>query len=326
MGRSSSGEFFSRLDPRLSDLRRNMPDEASTADQPVGTLCLEWAERLGLSTDVVIAGGAIDCHVGAVGAGIKEQTLIRVIGTSTCDVLVASEDEIGDKCIKGICGQVNGSVIPGMIGLEAGQSAFGDVYAMFRRILEWPLRNCSGLGEEACAAACEKIIPLLTSEAERIGVSEGDMLATDWMNGRRSPDSDPSQKGTITGFTLGTTAPEIFRSLVEATAFGTRAIIDRFTEEGIRIDSVIGVGGIALKSPFVMQVMSDVIGRPIKVCKSDQVCALGAAMFAATAAGRYRKVEDAIDAMNSGFSKEYIPDENKAKIYHSRYYRYLSFA
>lgn len=318
--------FFSRLDPRLSDLRRNMPDEASTADQPVGTLCLEWAERLGLSTDVVIAGGAIDCHVGAVGAGIKEQTLIRVIGTSTCDVLVASEDEIGDKCIKGICGQVNGSVIPGMIGLEAGQSAFGDVYAMFRRILEWPLRNCSGLGEEACAAACEKIIPLLTSEAERIGVSEDDMLATDWMNGRRSPDSDPSQKGTITGFTLGTTAPEIFRSLVEATAFGTRAIIDRFTEEGIRIDSVIGVGGIALKSPFVMQVMSDVIGRPIKVCKSDQVCALGAAMFAATAAGRYRKVEDAIAAMNSGFSKEYIPDENKARVYHSRYYRYLSLA
>lgn len=319
-------DFFRGLDQRLADLRRNMPDEALTADRPVGTLCQEWAARLGLSTDVVIAGGAIDCHVGAVGAGIKEHTLIRVIGTSTCDVLVASEEEIGDKCIKGICGQVNGSVIPGMIGLEAGQSAFGDVYAMFRRILEWPLRNCAGLDEEAFEAACERIIPLLTSEAERIGVSEDDMLATDWMNGRRSPDSDPSLKGTITGFTLGTTAPEIFRSLVEATAFGTKAIIDRFCEEGIRIDSVIGVGGIALKSPFVMQVMSDVIGRPIKVCKSDQVCALGAAMFAATAAGRYKKVEDAITAMNSGFSTEYVPDEKRTRVYQSRYCDYQALA
>lgn len=315
-------EFLTSIDPLLSGFRSRLFDTTETADKPVGTLCPEWAARLGLSTEVFVAGGAYDCHFGAVGAGVKEHSLVRVIGTSTCDVMVASYEEIGDKCIKGICGQVDGSVIPGMIGLEAGQSSFGDVYAMLRRVLEWPLRTLSGLSGESLENACDDIISKLNQEAENLPISEEAMLATDWINGRRTPDANQLLKGTIAGFTLGTSAPQIFKALVEATAFGTKAIVDRFISEGCRIDEVIGIGGIALKSPFVMQTMSDVLGMPIKVCNTDQACALGAAMFAATAAGVYPKIEDAIQAMNSGFSKEYIPNLDKKVIYDKLYTKY----
>lgn len=317
-------EFLAGIDPLLSGWRARLFENTETADKPVGYLCPEWAAKLGLSVSVVVAGGAFDCHMGAVGAGVKPGSLVRVIGTSTCDVMVAPYEEIGDKCIRGICGQVDGSVIPGMIGLEAGQSSFGDVYAMFRKVLEWPLRAVSGLEGDALVEACENIIPSLTAEAEKVPVSQSAMLATDWVNGRRTPDANPLVKGAITGFTLGTTAPMIFRALVEATAFGTKAIHDRFVEEGVQIEEVIGIGGIALKSPFVMQVMADVLGKPIKVCKTMQACALGAAMFAATAAGVYEKVEDASAAMSSGFSREYVPDPARGATYAELYKKYLA--
>lgn len=317
-------EFLAGIDPLLAGFRSRLFEKTETADKSVGKLCPEWAARLGLSTEVIVSGGAYDCHMGAVGAGVKEHSLVRVIGTSTCDVMVASYEEIGDKCIKGICGQVDGSVIPGMVGLEAGQSSFGDVYAMFRRVLEWPLRTVSGLSGEALEAACDKIIARLTVEAEALPISEDAMIATDWINGRRTPDANQLLKGSIAGFTLGSSAPQIFRALVEATAFGTKAIVDRFVSEGCRIDEVIGIGGIALKSPFVMQTMSDVLGMPIKVCNTDQACALGAAMFAATAAGVYAKVEDAIEAMNSGFSKEYIPNAANKEVYDKLYAKYTA--
>lgn len=316
--------FLAGIDPLLGGFRERLYTQTFTADKPVGTLCPEWAGRLGLSERVTVAGGAYDCHMGAVGAGVTPHTLVRVIGTSTCDVMVADPEEIGKKCIKGICGQVDGSVIPGMIGLEAGQSSFGDVYAMFRRILEWPLRNLSGLVGEELEKACEGIIPALTAQAEKLELNENSMIATDWINGRRTPDANQLLKGSIAGFTLGTNAPMVFRALVEATAYGTKAIVDRFENEGVRIESVIGIGGIALKSPFVMQTMSDVLGMPIKVCHTDQACALGAAMFAATAAGVYDNVEGAITAMNSGFSKEYKPDLEKTAIYKLLYEKYCA--
>ena len=326
-----SEEFLTDLDPLLKGFRDRLFTKTETADKPVGKLSPEWAERLGLSTDVVVAGGAFDCHMGAVGAGITPNTLVRIIGTSTCDVIVADYDEIGDKLIKGICGQVDGSVIPGMIGLEAGQSAFGDVYAWFRQVLEFPLKKIlskSTLVDVATKAqlieeTCDKIIPLLTEEAQKIPPGESTLLATDWMNGRRTPDANQLLKGTIDGLTLGTTAPHIFRALVEATAFGSLAIVERFINEGVRIDQVIGIGGIALKSPFVMQTLSDVLNMPIKVCKTDQACALGAAMFAATAAGVYNKIEEAQKAMGSGFSKEYAPNKENAQLYREIYNQYL---
>lgn len=326
-------EFLTSLDPLLKGFRERLFDTTETADKPVGRLCPEWAARLGLSTDVVVAGGAFDCHMGAVGAAVTPKTLVRVIGTSTCDIMVASYEEVGDKLIKGICGQVDGSVIPGMVGLEAGQSSFGDVYAMFRKVLEFPVRNIlpktlnGKISEEEIQAAvedtCDRIIAELTSEAEKIPVEESTMIATDWINGRRTPDANQLLQGTISGFTLGTTAPRIFRALVEATAFGTKAIVDRFVSEGCPVESVIGIGGIALKSPFVMQTMSDVLNMPIKVCNTDQACALGAAMFAATAAGVYDRIEDAISAMNSGFAKEYRPNESAHRKYADLYQAYV---
>ena len=324
-------DFLTALDPLLKGYRAKLFDKTETADKPVGTLCDEWASRLGLSTGVVVAGGAFDCHMGAVGAGITPHTLVRIIGTSTCDVMVADYTEIGDKLIKGICGQVDGSVIPGMVGLEAGQSAFGDIYAWFKQVLEFPLKNIlskTTIVDVATKARlideiCDKIIPTLTEEAEKIQVSESTIIATDWMNGRRTPDANQLLSGTIDGLTLGSTAARIFRALVEATAFGSRAIVERFLSEGVRIDNIIGIGGIAMKSPFVMQTMSDVLNMPIKVCKTDQACALGAAMFAATAAGIYDKVEDAQNAMGSGFTKEYIPIEENAKQYKEIYEKYI---
>jgi len=323
--------FLTKLDPLLKGFRDRLFNETETADKPVGKLSPEWAARLGLSTGVVVAGGAFDCHMGAVGAGITPNTLVRIIGTSTCDVIVADYDKMGEKLVKGICGQVDGSVIPGMIGLEAGQSAFGDVYAWFRRVLEFPLKKIlttTNLIDVATKAQlideiCEKIIPILTEEAQKIPAGSSAVIATDWMNGRRTPDANQLLTGTIDGLTLGTTAPHIFRALVEATAFGSLAIVERFISEGIRIDQVIGIGGIALKSPFVMQTLSDVLNMPIKVCKTEQACALGAAMFAATAAGVYDKVEEAQKAMGSGFAHEYSPIRANVKLYREIYNKYL---
>ncbi|MCD8295466.1 MAG: ribulokinase [Clostridia bacterium] len=317
-------EFFAGIDPLLAKIRDSLPDGTLTADRPVGTLCPQWAEKLGLSTSVVVSEGALDCHVGAVGAGIREKTLVRVIGTSTCDMIVAPYGEVGDKCVPGICGQVDGSIIPGMIGFEAGQSSFGDVYAMFCKLMEWPLRNLSGLEGEALEKACSRILPALTAEAQKLPAGGDGMVSTDWINGRRSPYVNPSVKGTVSGLTLSATAPKLFRSLVEATAFGSKAIADKYVAEGLEIDEVIGIGGIALKNPFVMQTMADVMGKTIKVCNTDQACALGAAMFAATAAGLYSKVEDAVEAMNSGFAGEYLPDAERGAVYAGLYEKYTA--
>lgn len=326
-----SEDFLTALDPLLSGFRNRLFENTETADKPVGHLNEQWAKRLGLTTNVIVAGGAFDCHMGAVGAGITPHTFVRVIGTSTCDIMVSSYKEIGNKLIKGICGQVDGSVIPGMIGLEAGQSAFGDVYAWFKRVLEFPLKEIltksSLIDTETKNKLIEEvtscIIPSLTREAEKIPVNESTILATDWMNGRRTPDANQLLKGSITGLTLDSSAPRIFRALVEATAFGSKAIVDRLRDEGIQIDNVIGIGGIALKSSFVMQTLSDVLNMPIKVCQTDQACALGAAMFAATASGIYNNIEDAQYTMSSGFAFEYKPNRATAAAYQKIYNNYL---
>jgi L-ribulokinase len=297
-----SEEFLTTLDPLLAGFREHLFNETYPADTKVGYLTEEWAKRLGLTTDVTVGVGAFDCHFGAVGAQIKSGDFIRVIGTSTCDIMAVPYEEIGDKLIPGICGQVDGSVIPGMVGLEAGQSGFGDVYAWFSKFVG-------------------KSIPELTAEAEKLPVSET-LIATDWLNGRRTPDANQLLKGTITGLTLGSAPSAVFRALVEATAFGSKAIVDRFLENGIEIKEVIGIGGISLKSPFVMQTLADVLGMPIKVAKSEQACAFGAAMFAAVVAGVYDKVEDAQNAMGQGFAFEYVPNRENHAVYLKLYEKY----
>jgi len=325
-----SEEFLVALDPLLSGFRSRLFEKTYPSDVKVGNLTKEWAERLGLSTNVSVAVGAFDCHMGAVGVEIKPGDFVRVIGTSTCDIMAVPYEEIGDKLIPGICGQVDGSVIPGMIGLEAGQSGFGDIYAWFKKVLEWPLHNILGktdliddqTKEKLIEEVADAIIPELTKEAEKVPVTESTILATDWMNGRRTPDANQLLKGSITGLTLGSSAPLIFRALVEATAFGSKAIVDRFLENGIKINQIIGIGGISLKSPFVMQTMSDVLGMSIKVAKTEQSCAFGAAMFASVVAGIYDKVQDAQDAMGQGFTTTYYPIEENHKLYGELYKKY----
>ena len=326
-----SEKFLTTLDPLLAGYRQRLYTDTCSSDKKVGNLTEEWAGRLGLTTNVAVAVGAFDCHMGAVGAEVQPGALVRVIGTSTCDIMVSSYKEMGHKLIPGICGQVDGSVIPGMIGLEAGQSAFGDVYAWFKNVLAWPVVNIlskTTLIDEATKQklideTLDQIIPALSVEAAKVPVSESTILATDWMNGRRTPDANQLVKGTITGLNLGSSAPLIFRALVEATAYGSKAIVDRFIENGVKINEIIGIGGIALKSPFVMQTMADVLNMPIKVAKSEQACAFGTSMFAAVVAGVYEKVEDAQKAMGMGFAHEFYPDKENAALYSKLYKDYI---
>ncbi|MBV5282987.1 MAG: ribulokinase [Paludibacter sp.] len=326
-----SEEFLTALDPLLAGYRQRLYTDTCPSDKKVGTLTEEWAGRLGLTTNVAVAVGAFDCHMGAVGAEVKPGALVRVIGTSTCDIMVASYEEMGHKLIPGICGQVDGSVIPGMIGLEAGQSAFGDVYAWFKQVLAWPIENILAKStlidaetkQKLIEESLDQIIPALSIEAAKVPVSESTILATDWMNGRRTPDTNQMVKGTITGLNLGSSAPLIFRALVEATAYGSKAIVDRFIENGIEIKEIIGIGGIALKSPFVMQTLADVLNMPIKVAKAEQACAFGTSMFAAVVAGVYDKVEDAQAAMGMGFASEYFPNKENVELYKELYKNYI---
>jgi L-ribulokinase len=324
--------FFSSLDPLLDGFTSRLFTNTYTASEAAGTISLEWANRLGLSAETIIGVGAFDAHMGAVGGQIEPYHLSKVMGTSTCDMLVAPINEVEGTLVKGICGQVPGSVIPGMMGMEAGQSAFGDAYAWFKNVLAWPLKNIlaqTSLVSESTIEALinetiDNIIPALSKEAAAIPLSEKNELATDWLNGRRTPDANQLLKGSITGLGLGTDAPKIFRAIVEATCFGAKAIVERFNNEGIPVKGLIGLGGVAKKSPFIMQMMADVINMPIRIHKSEQTCALGAAMFAATAAGIFNTVEDAMAAMGQGFDAIYYPNPANSAIYAKRYEAYKS--
>jgi L-ribulokinase len=325
-------QFFTSWDGLLKGFTTKLFTKTYTADKAAGHLSAEWAERLGLSTNVIVGVGAFDAHMGAVGGQIEPYHLSKVMGTSTCDMLIAPEAEVKHKLVKGICGQVPGSIIPGMMGMEAGQSAFGDVYAWFRNVLSWPLNNLlksSAVIDKDTAALLQKevndkMIAALSAEAAALSLNENDELAVDWLNGRRTPDANQLLKAAISGLNLGTDAPRIFKALVEATCFGAKAIVDRFNNEDVPVKGLIGLGGVAKKSPYIMQVMADVMAMPIRIHKSDQTCAMGAAMFAATAAGLYDKVEDAMNAMGQGFDKECQPDKAKENLYAARYEKYVA--
>lgn len=312
--------FFSELDPLLKGFTERLFTRTYTAAEAAGTISAEWATRLGLPADVQIGIGAFDCHMGAVGGQIEPYYLSKVMGTSTCDILVAPQADMKDKLVKGICGQVDGSVIPGMIGLEAGQSAFGDAYAWFRNLLSWPLQFITD--EAQREEISQQLIAKLSEAAAVLPLTENDELALDWLNGRRTPDANQLVQGAFTGLHLGTDAPRMFKALVEATCFGAKAITDRFIEEGIPVKGLIALGGVARKSPYVMQTMADVMNMPIRIHSSEQTCAAGAAMFAATVAGLYPAVEDAMQAMGQGFDKEYKPIRKNVAYYKKKFKRY----
>ncbi|WP_335964328.1 ribulokinase [Galbibacter sp. PAP.153] len=316
-------KFLGKLDPYLAELRGRLYDETYTSDTVAGNLNAEWAERLGLTTETVVAVGTFDAHAGAVGAKIDKHTLVRVMGTSTCDIIVADENLIKEKAVKGICGQVDGSVIPGMVGLEAGQSAFGDLLAWFKDVLSWPLSNLVYTAEsisEIQKAGLKKeiegnFIKELSIAAENIPLEESIPTALDWINGRRTPDADQGLKAAMMNLSLGTKAPHVFKALVNAICFGAKKIVDRFEEEGVKINTVIGIGGVARKSPFIMQTLANVLNMPIKIAASDQAPALGAAIYASVAAGIYRDVIEASKHLGSDFEAEYHPQEGQVEVY-----------
>ena len=325
-------DFFTAVDPLLDGLRDRLPTETFTADQAVGVLSEEWVYKLGLPSGIPVGFSAFDCHMGAVAANVKPGVLTKVMGTSTCDITVASYSHIADKCIRGICGQVDGSVLPGMIGLEAGQSAFGDLYAWFRGLLHWPAKMLlsNSVQVDAMTASLllqdleEKTLKVLGDTAAELAPGGSGITALDWLNGRRTPDADQTLSMALTGLKMGSDAPAIFHALVEATAFGARAIIERFREEGIGVDSVVAVGGISKKSDFVMQVCADVWNCPIAVLESDQSCALGAAIFASVVGGAHDSVLNAQATMASPVSRTYFPSANNAAAYDALYDRYTA--
>jgi len=320
--------FFDKLDPKLSDIRDSLGNDTWTTDVSAGTLTPEWAKKLGLAESVIVCVGAYDAHIGAVGGDAAPGTMVKSIGTSTCDVIIGPKPAAGQKehLIGGICGQVDGSVIADWIGYEAGQSAYGDYYAWFRNLLMWPITNMVANDPNAKNIDFEKIeknlLRTLEEAAADIKPEESSVLALDWVNGRRTPFANQNLAAAITGINLGTDAPAIMRSLLEATAFGARAIIECFEAGGIRIDKIMAIGGVARKSRIGMQILADVTNREIEVTAGDQSCAIGGAVFAATAAGLYSDIFSAQKALSAGTERIHKPDPARVAIYDKLYEKY----
>ncbi|HLE33203.1 MAG TPA: ribulokinase [Bacteroidota bacterium] len=301
-------EFLSRLDTRLAVWASRMPGKVYTSDRAVGGLTKEWAKRTGLKEGTPVATGAFDAHLGAVGAGVDTGTLVKIIGTSTCDIaVVPSDTPLQD--IPGLCGIVDGSVLPHYFGLEAGQSAVGDIFNWF---VEYVRPDGKKGTHESLAAA-----------AAKLKAGQSGLLALDWNNGNRTVLVDQQLTGLLVGQTLYTTAPEIYRALVEATAFGALTIINRFEEYGIPVEQVVNCGGIAEKNPFVMQIYADVTGRPMMVSRSGQTCALGSAIAGAVcagaAAGGHDSFSNAQKAMTGLKPRVFKPNPDEHKLYEEIY-------
>ncbi|EJG1534000.1 ribulokinase [Vibrio parahaemolyticus] len=317
--------FLSAISPTLDGIRDRMFTEVFTSDQAAGYLSKAWAIKLGLPEGIAIAIGEFDCHMGAVGAGAGANDLVKVIGTSTCDILMVESQNVGDRTIHGICGQVEGSAMPELLALEAGQSAFGDMYAWFKNVLMWPLQAYAEHNPDFALAAEEiasELLPMLSQAAEQQDIDQYTPVAMDWLNGRRTPYANQRLKGAICDLNLGSSSPAIFSALVESTAHGAKAIVDCFIEQDVTVERVIAIGGIAQKSPYVMQMCADVIGRDIIVVESDQCCALGAAIFAAVAAGVYPTTKSAQAVMASPVRQTYSPTPKVQTLRAQRYATY----
>jgi L-ribulokinase len=307
-------EFLDNLSVGLGDLRDRLFDTTYTADQRAGELSAEWAQRLGLSPSTAIAVGAFDAHMGAVGAGIRPGTLVKIIGTSTCDIMIhPNSEDLQD--IPGVCGIVDGSVMGGCYGIEAGQSGVGDVFL-------WFVNNL--VPEKYGRTPSERFASLERASAE-LKPGESGLLALDWNNGNRTILVDVRLTGLLIGQTLHTQPHEIYRALLEATGFGALAIIDRIQEYGVAVKEVVNCGGLAARNSLLMQIYADITGRPMKISRSEQAPALGAAVFAAVAAGAdaggYDSVEAAQSAM-TGTGREYRPIPENYKVYRQLYMLY----
>lgn len=295
-------EFLRALDPKLVRVRRTLPNRAYMVADAAGELTEDWAKKLGLRPGSPVAVGAFDAHLGGVGSGIRPGTLVKIIGTSTCDMMVAPlAEKLPD--IPGLCGIVPESILPGYYGLEAGQSAVGDIFNWFVR--------CSGQSHET-----------LTKGAAKLQPGESGLLGLDWHNGNRTILTDQRLTGLLVGLTLHSTPAEIYRALVEATAFGARRIVERFEEYGVKADRVVNCGGISVKNTLVMQIYADVLNRPMEISRSAQTCALGAAMAGAVVGGAHPNFAEAAAAMTGTLKKKFLPNPTNVARYDRLYRQY----
>jgi L-ribulokinase len=307
-------EFLSALSPKLAGLRDKLYEKAFPSDRLAGRLSNDWAKKLGLKEGIAIAVGAFDAHMGAVGAGIKPGTLVKILGTSTCDIMVYPDNKkLSD--IPGVCGIVDGSVMPGYFGIEAGQSAVGDIFLWF----------VNNLVPEKYGKTVDEKFENLAIEAQKQKPGEHGLLALDWNNGNRTILVDVRLTGLLLGQTLHTEPHEIYRALIEATAFGALTIINRIEEYGVPVKEIINCGGLASKNPFLMQIYADITGRPMEISKSEQTPALGAAIFGAIAAGKdtsgFLNIEHAQDTL-TGIKKRFEPNHENNLVYKKLYALY----
>jgi L-ribulokinase len=298
-------EFLGKLDPRLAKLRQTLPNTAYNAAQQAGGLSKDWADQLGLPTGIPIAIGAFDAHYGAIGAGIGDGTLVKIIGTSTCDIMVSPQTR-AMKDVPGLCGIVPESVLPGHLGLEAGQSAVGDIFNWFVSVVK-----PANMGHDE-----------LTKSAEQLRPGESGLLALDWNNGNRTILVDQRLTGLMLGMTLHTTPGEMYRALIEATAMGARAIMERLEEYGVPVKQVSNCGGIAARNPLAMQIYADVMNRPIGIARTLQTCALGSAIVASVAAGAHKDFTVAVKTMAGEPSRVFNPNPANVAIYEKLYKLY----
>ncbi len=297
-------EFLAMIDPKMADLRDRLFNKTAMIDEEAGKLTSDWSAKLGLKAGIPVAAAAFDCHLGAVGAGVSPGTMVKVIGTSTCDLMVSDSPELAD--IPGVCGIVDGSVLPGTFGIEAGQSAVGDIF-------NWFVNYIQPKGEGHVE---------LTKKADALKPGQSGLLALDWNNGNRTILVDQRLTGLLIGQTLHTKPEEIYRALVEATAFGALTIINRIEEYGVEIKEVVNCGGIAEKNPMVMQIYADICNREMKVSRSAQTCALGSAIAAAVVAGGHPDFATAQKAMTGVKEVTYKPIPENASVYAKLYKLY----
>ena len=317
-------ELFDQVDRLLFPLVENMPEQSACIVDAVGKLSEEWAEKIGLTIDVVVCTGIIDSYAGAIGAGVREGSVVMNLGTSQCQMAVRKKT---DATINGVFGEADDSILVGFEGLEAGVSAFGDLYAWYKRILSWPMQRLAKNSDneelkKALEEAQDSMIADLSEEALKLNVTLKTPLATDYINGRRSPAPQNSLTGALMGFHISTTAPELFYAFAEASAFATKAVLDLYIDNGVEVNRLIAIGGIALKSPLVCQLIADLTQFPVEVSASKNSCALGAAINAAVAAGIYRDAIEAQDAMCPEILRTYYPNPDRKDLLGERYIRY----
>ncbi len=321
-------DVLATVDPYLALVRERYGNAPRPATVKAGQLSKEWADRLGLPENIAVSGSSFDAHAGAVGAGIREKTMVCTLGTSAVDMVVAKADYVNGKDIRSFGGQAEDSILPGFVGIETGQAAFGDIFAWYKKVLMWPIEQAKiYFGEREYDVFYRKMEEQILVDLQRQAAELPDdvfPIALDWFNGRRYPDTDDFQKAMIGNLSLGAKAPYIYRALVFGAVCGLKRIIDGFEKADIEIENIVAVGGISKKSDYIMQMMSDVLNKKVDILDADQTCALGSAIYAAVAGGSYPNVEAASVKMAAKCIRTFIPDETKS--YQQHYEEYLRLA